>query len=241
MTAVFVHGVPDTHRVWRPVMERLGRRDAIALSLPGFDAWLPAGFAARKEDYVAWLIGELEKLSRPADLVGQDWGSLLVVRVAATRPDLVSSFVGGAAPVSGEYVWHDAARLWQEPEVGEQVMAKLNERSGARMLVSNGVPEPLAVEAAAHIDATMKACILALYRSALTVFTEWEAELANIRAPGLVLWGDQDPFAGPRFADRMGEQTGARVVHFPECGHWWQCQEPDRTAVEIARFWQMAR
>lgn len=238
MTAVFVHGVPDTHRVWQPVMARLGRADAVALSLPGFDAPLPEGFASTKDAYVSWLIRELERFDGPVDLVGQDWGSLFVTRVASLRPDLVASFVGGGAPVSGEYTWHKAAQLFQQPGIGEKTMAGLNESTGAQLLMANGVPEDQARETARQIDERMKGCILRLYRSALTVFAEWEPELANIRAPGLVLWGGKDQYAGPRFADRMGEQTGARVVHFPDCGHWWQCEVPDRAAAEIAAFWR---
>ncbi|MCX7367161.1 MAG: alpha/beta fold hydrolase [Alphaproteobacteria bacterium] len=238
MTAVFVHGVPDTHRVWRPVMERLDRAGAVALSLPGFDAPLPEGFTATKDEYVSWLIRELERFDGPVDLVGQDWGSLLVTRVASLRPDLVASFVGGGAPVSGEYVWHKAARLFQQPGAGEKTMAGLNEITGVRLLMANGVPEDQAREAARQIDGRMKDCILRLYRSALTVFPEWEPELSSIRALGLVLWGGRDQYASARFADRMGEQTGARVVHFPDCGHWWQCEAPERTADEIAGFWR---
>jgi pimeloyl-ACP methyl ester carboxylesterase len=36
MPAVLVHGVPDTHRVWRALIGRLRRDDAVTLSLPGF-------------------------------------------------------------------------------------------------------------------------------------------------------------------------------------------------------------
>ena len=51
MPAVFVHGVPDTHRVWRAVVRRLRRNDVVTLSLPGFGCEIPAGFGRTKE---AW-------------------------------------------------------------------------------------------------------------------------------------------------------------------------------------------
>ena len=38
MPAVFVHGVPDTSRVWRPVIERLRRKDVVTLSLAEWEA-----------------------------------------------------------------------------------------------------------------------------------------------------------------------------------------------------------
>jgi pimeloyl-ACP methyl ester carboxylesterase len=242
MPVVFVHGVPDTYRVWHPVVERINRADVLTVSLPGFGTALPGGFGATKEEYVAWLTTTLEALPQPIDLVGHDWGSLLVVRVASTRPDLVHSWVGGAAPVSSDYVWHRAAQGWQTPHLGESMMATLDQSAACRFLIENGVPELLANETARHLDPVMKDCILKLYRSAKHVFAEWEADLTQIRSPGLVIWGEDDPFAEPRFADRMGERTRARrVVRLADCGHWWQCQRPDETAAALVQHWHTLR
>jgi len=238
MPIVFVHGVPDTERVWQPIFERINRKDAIALSLPGFACAVPDGFQATKEEYVGWLTATLERLPQPIDLVGHDWGSLLVVRIASIRSDLVRSWVGGGAPTSSDYVWHRAAQLWQTPEVGEKMVAAFDEPTARRFLVENGVPDAQAAETARHIDPLMKDCILRLYRSAKNVFKEWEPELANVQAPGLVLWGENDPFAEPHFADQMGAKTQARVARLAGCGHWWQCQKPDETAAELTRHWR---
>ncbi len=238
MPIVLIHGVPDTARVWRLILERIRRSDVISLSLPGFGNALPLGFGATKEEYVAWLAKTLEALTQPIDLVGHDWGSLLAVRIAATRPDLVRSWVGGGAPVSSDYVWHRAAQAWQTPQVGENVMAALDADAARRFLVGEGVPETQASETASHVDAVMKDCILKLYRSAKNVFAEWEADLVQIRAPGLVIWGENDSFAGAPFADRMGQLTRARrVARLANCGHWWQCQKPDEVAALLADHW----
>jgi pimeloyl-ACP methyl ester carboxylesterase len=118
------------------------------------------------------------------------------------------------------------------------MMAALDESTARRFLTEQGIPVAQAAEAARHIDSGMKDCILRLYRSATNVFAEWEPGLRHIRAPGLVLWGVSDPFAGPGFAERMGEQTGARrVVCLPGCGHWWQCQRPRETAAALSQHW----
>src|SRR4051794_15404240 len=89
MPAFLVHGVPDTHVLWDDVCGHLGRTDVLRPDLPGFAPPTPAGFEPTKEGYVEWLIGELEAVGEPVDLVGHDWGSLLVVRAATTRPDLI--------------------------------------------------------------------------------------------------------------------------------------------------------
>lgn len=72
MPVVFVHGVPDTQRVWDAVISRLGRKDVVTLSLPGLGCPLPARFSATKEAYLDWLLGQLAALQGPVDLVGDD-------------------------------------------------------------------------------------------------------------------------------------------------------------------------
>jgi len=80
MPVVFVHGVPETPEVWGPLRSKLSRDDVVALQLPGFGCARPEGFGATKEEYVAWLVAELERLqgADPIDLVGHDWGGGLV-------------------------------------------------------------------------------------------------------------------------------------------------------------------
>src|SRR5262245_41519511 len=122
MPAVLIHGVPDTSIVWDEVCDVLERTDILRPELPGFLEPAPDGFDATKETYVEWLVGQLEAVGEPVDLVGHDWGGMLAVRVATTRPDLVRTLAFGGSPVDEQYVWHPAAQLWQTPDVGEQVM-----------------------------------------------------------------------------------------------------------------------
>jgi len=49
MTAVFVHGVPETHHVWDKVRHKLGREDTKALALPGFGTPVPPGLGSTKD------------------------------------------------------------------------------------------------------------------------------------------------------------------------------------------------
>ena len=241
MPAVFVHGVPDTSRVWDAVLARLDRQDIVRLSLPGFASPVPEGFSAAKEAYVDWLLASLAALPAPIDLVGHDWGALLVVRAVSLRPALARSWAAGGAPLDAEYEWHQAAKAWQTPEVGERVMEALTPEALRRALVAAGVPEADAAESSRHVDATMKRCILALYRSAVRAGSEWEGDLGRVTAPGLVLWGEKDPYAAARFGQRLAERTGARSVMFPGCSHWYQLERPDEVARELERHWAAAR
>ena len=236
MPVIFVHGVPDTHRVWHKVVARLGRDDLLTVSLPGFAAPLPDGFNATKEAYVEWLQNELEPVPEPRDIVGHDWGALLVMRCVSRQPDVARSWAVGGAPIDSGYVWHEAARLWQTPGVGEQVMDGMTPAAIRSALEAAGVPPEDAAETTAHIDATMKDCILKLYRSAIQVGAEWEDDLRRIAAPGLVLWGETDPYVTPDFGARMAARTGAKFVLLP-CSHWWQLERPDDVAAELQALW----
>lgn len=233
MTAILVHGVPDTDHVWHRVIPRLGRDDVTALRLPGFGAPLPAGFDPTKDAYAAWLVERIAAVGSPVDLVGHDWGALLVIRAASLRPDLVRSWVVGGAPLDAEYVWHQTAQVWQTPGAGERAMEHTDAATLAKALITAGVPPDDAREAGAHFDDTMKRCILRLYRSAVTVGAQWGPDLARVTAPGLVLWGEQDPYAEPKWGQRLAQRTGARLVVFPGCSHWWSLQRPDEVAAEI--------
>ena len=237
MPAVFVHGVPDTPEVWDGVVSRLGRRDVVRLALPGFACPLPLGFGATMEEYVDWILGQLATLTGPIDLVGHDWGGLLVTRVVSIRPTVARSWAAGAAPLDREYVWHQAARAWQTPGMGEKVMAGLTAETLQASLVAAGVPAADAARAGGKLDATMKQCILNLYRSAVNVGAEWEDDLRRVSAPGLVLWGEKDPYASVDFGARLAEKTRARFVQFSECSHWRQLERPAEVAAELERHW----
>lgn len=240
MPVVYVHGVPDTQRVWAPIIDRLARTDVVTLSLPGFAVPAPDGFSATKEAYVDWLIGELATLATPVDIVGHDWGALLVLRAAMLRPELIRTWAAGGAPIDREYVWHDTAQLWQTPGVGEQFMELATAQQMEIGLVAAGVPAAYAAEAVRHFDPTMKRCILALYRSAVRASDEWEDDLSRITAPGVILWGADDPYAVPRHGEHMAERTRAKFVAFPGCGHWWPLQRPDEVAAELEALWRSA-
>jgi pimeloyl-ACP methyl ester carboxylesterase len=237
MTAILVHGVPDTYRVWDGVRMHLGRRDVKALALPGFGVPLPAGFNASKEAYVDWITGELEKEDGPVDLVGHDWGCILVARVASLRPDLVRTWAAGDGPVSAAYVWHAVAKIWQTPTEGEKWMAEMDPAAlAAQLATTYKVPIHLAQETVARMDATMKDSILRLYRSAVQVGQEWEPDLSKASSPGFVFWGVSDTDCPIEFADRLGAATGSEVLHMP-CRHWPLLEMPAHLASALERHW----
>jgi pimeloyl-ACP methyl ester carboxylesterase len=242
MPAVFVHGVPETPVLWDPLRSHLKRDDVVALQLPGFGCARPDGFGATKEEYVAWLVSELEGLQGegPIDLVGHDWGGGLTLRLVSIRSDLVHSWVTDAAGLGDvNFEWHEFAKIWQTPEAGEEFFASqlaLSPEEQAGVFEAFGVPHEQAMKMAG-LDQTMADCILALYRSATNVGKEWAPDFKDIPEPGMVVVPAEDPFLAEDLAQAAAAQAGARVSHLPGVSHWWMLQDPAAGAAMLEDFW----
>jgi pimeloyl-ACP methyl ester carboxylesterase len=243
MTIVLVHGVPETPAVWDHLRAELGHPDIEALRLPGFGAPRPEGFGATKEEYVAWLVAELERLGAtgPIDLVGHDWGGGFVVRVMSTRPELVRSWVTDAGAIGDPaFEWHDFAKIWQTPGEGEEFFASQLATSvdeQAPIFEAFGVPLDRARDLAGWADEEMAACILKLYRSAVDVGHEWGPDFVDIPAPGLALLPTEDAFLSADGARLAAKRAGVEVVEMPGIGHWWMLQDPALGARVLLDFW----
>lgn len=234
MPAVFVHGVPDTGAVWRPLIDCLDRPDCITVELPGFGSPAPKDWAATKEAYVDWLVAEIEAIGEPVDLVSHDWGAILAQHLLSVRPDLVRTFATSTCAIDEDYVWHDMAQLWQTPEVGEQLMAA---PIAPELLVAAGMTDEYAAVAAGAFDDEMKRCVLALYRSAVTVGAEWAPSLAAHSRPALVVNPGADPYIPPQFGPRLASRLGATLLDLDGCPHWWQLHRIDEVARALGALW----
>lgn len=237
---VFVHGVPETSALWDGVRSEL-HGDSVALALPGFGCARPEGFGATKDEYVAWLVAQLEAIGEPVDLVGHDWGAGLTYRVAATRGDLLRLWVADIANVMHPaYVWHDFAQIWQTPGEGEEFFARQETTPPeeiAPVFESMGVPHDAALAMAGWSNATMASCILDLYRSATpNASASWHHEFGVTSAPGMVLWPSDDVFGDEKLSREFAQTLGARHETLVGLGHWWPLQSPAEAAAVLRDF-----
>jgi pimeloyl-ACP methyl ester carboxylesterase len=191
-------------------------------------------------------VSELEALQAddaPIDLVGHDWGAGHVYRLVAERPDLVRSW---AADVGGllhpDYQWHDAAKAWQEPEVGEQVIEMmtampLEDRVG--MYTDFGLSTEMAEPMAAAVTPDMGRAILALYRSAREPqLREFADRLASAdHGPGLIITATDDAYVSAEMAGPVAERLGIDELVLDGQGHWWMVHDAERAANGLIRFW----
>ena len=168
MPALLVHGVPDTDRVLaRGRSARSGRPDVETLRLPGFGGPTPDGFDPTKDAYAAWLVEQIVAPGRAGRPGRPRLGR------AARAPRGVPATGAGAELGRGGRAARRRVRLAQgRPGLADAGGRRAGDGQAhgagdGKALAAAGVPSEDAREAAAHLDDTMKRCILRLYRSAI--------------------------------------------------------------------------
>lgn len=239
---IFVHGVPDTPAMWEPLLGELGKDagETLCPALPGFSVPVPDGFDCTKEAYADWLVDIIEAEHArhgEVDLVGHDWGALLVVRAACLRPHLVRSWAVSNALPEQDYKWHRTARIFQTPLLGELFMALTSRKRLTEAFVQSGVPREIGEIEAQHWDRSMKSSILKLYRSAKHVAPEWAKDLARLPDRGMVFWGDDDPFVSVETAERFCQQTKVPLHRLGNTGHWSVVERAGEFASLLRSHW----
>lgn len=242
---LFLHGVPDSPAIWRPLLAALDLGDTpVAVpALPGFTGPLPAGFSATKEAYADWAVEEAEALVAahgPVDIVGHDWGALIAQRAAMLRPDLFRSWAVSNAVIDPDYRGHRIARIWNTPILGEIFMALSKPAALAKGLAEQGMPAGIAEEEAAQwANKDKRRAILKLYRSAkgLSFEHDWARDIGKLPANGALVWGEGDPYVELSVAQRFARRTATPLTVIERAGHWAIAERPVEVAAALHRFW----
>lgn len=243
MTKVFVHGNPETEYVWEPLVQalaKLGISDIHRVSPPGFGAPVPEGFGGTREDHKDWLIGEIEKIGEPVDLLGHDWGAGHTYGVAAARPDLLRSWAADCAGLMHpDYNWHPAAQAWQTAGEGEASIEQIIAMTPDELVSGFGVPQALAPTMAENLDARMGEAILRIYRSAKQPDMRQLGDklAASERRPSLLIHATEDPYVPPEMVFDVADRTGSQILTLKGLQHWWMWEDPAGAAKGLAGFW----
>lgn len=236
---LYVHGVPNTGALWKPFLERTG---GVAPDLPGFGASAkPSSFDYSIAGYESWLRAFAgQRGLAHFSLVVHDWG-VAALALARAEPERVERLVVlNSVPLLPGYRWHALARQWRRPVIGELAMGFTTKLIARRLLRRGGQTFPAGDldELWSHFDHGTQRAILKLYRSAPPEVLARAGEgLARLTCPALVLWGADDPYISPAFAQAyaqaLGGDTEARTV--PDAGHWPWLDEPS-LVDEVAGF-----
>ena len=184
-------------------------------------------------------------------VVGHDWGSAVAWWMATKNPSRLERLVTIDAPHPA--VWMAAVRNDPEQRRKSWYVQALRIRDcrihdpPRRLFRPGESADQRRAQGRVHTD------ILAQYKTAwqqpgaLTAMINWyravtSADLAtpapnSLPMPTLILWGDKDIYVGPKLAEACAELCAdARVVHFPQAGHWLPHDERDAVTAELLRF-----
>jgi pimeloyl-ACP methyl ester carboxylesterase len=230
---LYVHGVPESGEMWEPFLARTG---GLAPDLPGF------GRSAKRGDFEYTIEGYADWLERFLDHAGvdrfrlalHDWGAVALA-LAMRAPERVERLVIiDAVTFLPGYRWHWAARMWRRRAVGELFMGATTKFALRRL---SGMPRDVVDRWWRDFDQGTQRAILSLYRGAPEdALARAGADLDRVRSPALVVWGEDDPYLDPSFADAYARRLArASVRRIPGAGHWPWLDEPGVTD-EVCRF-----
>lgn len=246
---VLLHGFGTSSFVWRNVAPEIAmaNRTAFAIDLFGygesdrpFDA--DFGIAAQAE----FVDRALTALRLPkATIVGLDLGGAVALRLAATRPErvdrlfLINPIALDEVPASDiTSLQRNTARfafratrgiLGAAPILGEVLRRSVSDESFMPdKLVARYLAPYVGEEGLNHL--------LLLARSVDDQDME-DAELGTLLQPTLIVWGDQDPWVGPKFADRLCDSIpGSRLLRLPGVGRLVPEEVPDTVVSLLLEF-----
>jgi pimeloyl-ACP methyl ester carboxylesterase len=263
MPIVCVHGLGGSHLNWRliaPTLGQIGR--TIALDLPGF-GYSPPGRESSIDAYVAAVTEVLDRLDRPALLIGNSMGGLVALGTAARSPDLTAGLVLvnpalPLAPGARDIDRETAPRLLVQsiPVVGSRMVARYLDATSAEQQVWDAlgvvcahreqVPRAVLTEGARFAEMrrrqpwTASVHARSARSSGLKLLRRKRllADVAAIRVPTLVVFGAEDRIIPPSSHRRLRElRPDWSVVELEDRGHCPQIEDPEAVGPLIRDWW----
>ncbi len=240
--ALYLHSVPTSSDDWTELLKMTG---GLAPDLPGFGRSGKAGnldySLSGYADFVERFLGavDVDRIT----LVGHGWGAAIGLVFAQRSPERVQRLtIIDGIPLLDGFSWPPLPRWLRRPGIGELLMGSVSRRLLARELRRGSFTS--AAWTNAMIDAVWEQfdqgtqrAILRLYRSVdERALARAGAALNELHQPALVVWGEQDPWLDPAFADAYGRRlANAQVLRVSGAGHWPWLDQPECKA-RLSRF-----
>ncbi|HVG22667.1 MAG TPA: alpha/beta fold hydrolase [Thermoanaerobaculia bacterium] len=215
-----LHGLSGSSRWWSRNVEALAASHLVAaVDLVGFGrnrrfVGLPL-FLPSFSETTALLARWLETFGQPVHLIGHSMGGQIAIALAAERPDLVRSLVlVNAAGMPFRFDPRPHVRAVEKPPYGGP--------SIVRVLLPDffrAGPASVAVASARVVRGDMR---------------EW---MHAIRAPTLLVWGENDPLVPLVYGEAMQQEiAGSRLAAIPGAAHVAMWDAPDAFNEMVLSF-----
>ncbi len=239
---LLLHGFDSSVLEFRRLLPLLAEtREVWAIDLLGFGftervAGLPYSPDSIKTHlYSFWQ----QLIQRPVILVGASMGGAAAIDFTLTYPNAVNKLVlldsagDKAAAAIGKYLFPPFDRLavdfLRRPQVRQQISQAAYYNKSLATADAN-------LCAALHLD-------LPGWHDALKIFTKsggygsFRNQLAEIRQPTLILWGDRDRILGTEVAHIFQQSIGnSQLIWIEQCGHVPHLEKPQTTSDCISAF-----
>jgi pimeloyl-ACP methyl ester carboxylesterase len=238
---LYLHSAPTSSDDWLALLELTG---GLAPDLLGFGRTSKAGnldyslsaYARFVEQFLDAL--EIDEVA----LVAHGWGAAMGLLFAQRHPERVTRLaIIDAVPLLDGFEWPAITRWLRRPVIGELVMGSVNRWWLARILRHGSVssqawPDARVDAVWEQFDQGTQRAILRLHRSVdAPALAGAGLDLDALEQPALVVWGEQDPWLPPSFADAYAQRLPhAAVERVAGAGHWPWLDDPalaDRLAA----------
>lgn len=236
---VLLHGLSDSNASMRVLMDRLPRGvRTIAITQRGHgESSKPAG-PYTTDAFVADLAASLDQLGvGKAVIYGHSMGSVVAQRFAVAHPQRVAGLVlEGAFPgLKG----NPAVEAFYDAEIAG--LADPIDPAFAREFQLSTIARPLPPEFIDLIARESQKLPARAWKEILRDMMQIDTtgDLARLKVPALLLWGDRDTFVLRSDQQRLNAALkGSTLVVFEGTGHDPHWEEPGRTAELVAVFIQ---
>jgi len=231
---LYLHG--EGRPTWTPFLDTLADRYRVIAPLhPGYGESTGNDQLGDLPDLIYYYLDLLDTLGlRGLPLIGHGLGGMFAAELAAVQPERFTALVL-VAPMG----------LWLQDDPVQDFFAMTPPVLSAALYHD---PDSPVARAAAEIPTEGDALIAYHLERAKSMATAakylWPIpnrglakRVHRIAAPTLIVWGEGDKIASPRYAEAFREKIdGSRVVLIPACGHLPHEEQPGRLAEAVLPF-----
>ena len=238
---VCVHGLGGSSNTFTPLMPALTRHRVIRVDLPGSGRSQRVEGPLSIQRFVDALQTVCTRLAiTSAHWVGHSMGTIACQHLALAQPGLVKSLLlFGPLLAPAEAVRPALRARADKARAGAEGMHDITQTLvNAALSADSRQRLPLAV--AFVRESLMRQDGDAYARNCEALAGAQVAAVEGIRAPVLLVTGDEDGVAPPQAVRAMAERFHAaratRVVVLPRCGHWTPVERPEECQRELREF-----
>lgn len=235
-TLLWMHAAGGMNRGWGPDLEALSQHyDVIVPVHPGWDDVPGLEKIDDIHDMVLYYQDFCDAMGLTSfNLGGHSIGGMFAAEFAAARPDMVKKLVL-TCPVG---LWMD------ETPVTDLFTLLPNELPGVLVGDPNNPALVDMFKRPDDMDALAQMMYLQLTNFAATGKFIWpipdkglKKRLHRVKAPTLIIWGDQDKLAPPAYAQAFASKiTNSQIAMIPTAGHMVPVEQTESFAKEITAF-----